>query len=105
MSIQHVDEQSFRQLIESEKLVLVDFWAPWCEPCKLIAPVLEELSAEIGDKADIVKLNVDDHPSIAAEMKINGIPTLKLFRRGNILRTMVGLQAKQGLKELIELYL
>ena len=94
----------FIQLIGSDKPVLVDFWAPWCMPCRLIAPILEEVAADIGDKAVVAKLNVDDHPDIAADMQIQGIPTLKLFKNGNALATLVGLQPKESLLNLLHQY-
>lgn len=101
MSIMHVDSRSFHQVIGSDKPVLVDFWAPWCMPCRIIAPILDEVAAEIGDKAIIAKLNVDDNPDIAQEMQIRGIPTLKLFKNGHTLATLVGLQPKESLLNLL----
>lgn len=100
----HVDAQSFQKVIGFNKPVLVDFWAPWCGPCRMIAPVLDELASEVGDKAVIAKLNVDDYPEIAGSMNIQGIPTLKLFKNGKSVATFVGLQPKASLKAAIDQY-
>lgn len=100
----HIDSQSYHKVIGFDKPVLVDFWAPWCGPCRMIAPILDELAGEVGDKAVIAKLNVDDHPDIARELQIQSIPTLKLFKNGKCLATYVGLQPKASLKEAINQY-
>src|SRR5690625_6757293 len=78
----------------SEGLVLADFWAPWCGPCKMIAPVLEELNEEMGDKVKIVKLNVDDNQETAGEYGVMSIPTLLLMKDGNVVDQVVGLDRK-----------
>src|SRR5690625_5273782 len=85
----------------SEGLVLADFWAPWCGPCKMIAPVLEELNEEMGDKVKIVKLNVDDNQETAGEYGVMSIPTLLLMKDGNVVDQVVGFQPKEALEELI----
>ena len=82
--------------------VLVDFWAPWCGPCKVIAPILEELSAEIGDEAKIVKINVDDNPEAAAKYNVMSIPTLLLFKDGQVVNQLVGPQPKERLRAAIK---
>ncbi len=105
MAIVHVSDQSFGSDVESSGTVLVDFWAPWCAPCKMIAPVLEEINGEIGDKLTIAKLNVDDNPSSAAKFGIMGIPTLLLFKDGKPVEKIVGFQPKDNLMSVIQKHL
>jgi len=99
MSIVNVSDQSFKAEVESGGTVLVDFWAPWCGPCKMIAPVLDELSQEINSK--IAKVNVDDNPESAARFGVMSIPTLILFKDGQPVDKVVGVQSKDALKNLI----
>ena len=100
MAIIHATDQSFDENIK-EGLVLVDFWAPWCGPCKMIAPVLEELDGEIEGKAKIVKVDVDDNQETAGKYGIMSIPTLVLFKDGEIVDKVVGFKPKEALAELI----
>jgi thioredoxin 1 len=100
MAIIHATDQSFDENIK-EGLVLVDFWAPWCGPCKMIAPVLEELDGEIEGKANIVKVDVDDNQETAGKYGIMSIPTLVLFKDGEIVDKVVGFKPKEALAELI----
>lgn len=78
------------EVLESKTPVLVDFWAPWCGPCKMIAPLLDKLAEEKGDSLKIVKVNVDEHPQISQRYSVRGIPTLILFRDGDVEATKVG---------------
>lgn len=105
MAIVHVSDQSFAADVESTGTVLVDFWAPWCAPCKMIAPILEEMNSEIGDKLKIAKLNVDDNPNAAARYGIMGIPTLLLFNDGKPVEKIVGYQPKEQLMAIISKHL
>jgi thioredoxin 1 len=83
--------------------ILVDFWAEWCGPCKMIAPVLEEIANDHGDQLQIAKLNVDDHPSVAQRYDVMSIPTLLVFKEGNVCKRLVGAKGKaQLLEELAE---
>ncbi|HLR65067.1 MAG TPA: thioredoxin [Pseudogracilibacillus sp.] len=100
MAIVDVTDQTFAQ-DTAEGLVLVDFWAPWCGPCKMIAPVLEELDGELGDKVKIVKLNVDDNQETAGKFGVMSIPTLLLMKDGNVVDQVVGFQPKEALAELV----
>lgn len=82
--------------------VLVDFWAPWCGPCKMIGPTLEQLAGEFGDQAVIGKVNVDEEPELANAARIQAIPTLVLMRKGKVEDVVVGVPTKQRLKELLQ---
>jgi len=98
-----LSEATFDKTInESTKPVLVDFWAEWCGPCKMVAPVLEEIAQEYGDKITITKLNVELNPNIAPKFGIRGIPTLLIFKKGQVVATQVGALSKAQLKAFIE---
>ena len=99
--IQAATDQSFEaDVLESkDQLVLVDFWAEWCGPCKQIGPVLEELAGELGDKVKIVKVNIDDSPETPTKYGVRGIPTLMLFKDGEVTDTKVGAMPKSQIEE------
>lgn len=101
MAIVNVTDQSFKNEVESTGTVLVDFWAPWCGPCKMIAPVLEELDQEMSDKVKIAKLNVDDNPDTASRFGVMSIPTLIVFKDGQPVDKIVGFQPKDALKSVL----
>lgn len=100
MAIVHGTDKSFSSEI-SEGLVLVDFWAPWCGPCKMIAPVLEELDGEMSSKIKIVKVDVDENQETASNFGIMSIPTLVLFKDGQPVDKVVGFNPKEALVELV----
>ncbi|MDP4589790.1 MAG: thioredoxin TrxA [Burkholderiaceae bacterium] len=100
--IKHVSDDSFAtDVLGSQTPVLVDYWAPWCGPCKMIAPMLEEIANEFGDKVTIAKLNVDENQQTAAKFGIRGIPTLMLFKDGQVKATKVGALSKSQLTEFL----
>ena len=88
-------------VLKAAEPVVVDFWAEWCGPCRMIAPALEEISGQLGDKVKIVKLNVDENPAVAAKYGIMSIPTLLLFKNGEIADRQVGAAPKQKLQQWI----
>lgn len=96
MAIVNATDQNFKSEVESGT-VLVDFWAPWCGPCKMIAPVLEEIDKELGDKLKIVKVNVDENPETASAHGIMSIPTLMLLKDNEVVDKFVGFQPKEAL--------
>ena len=96
------DSEIENQVITSEKPILVDYWAEWCGPCKMIAPILEEVSTEMSDKIIIGKLNVDENSQTPPKYGIRGIPTLMIFKDGNAVGTHVGALSKSDLIQFIE---
>mgnify|MGYP000557142746 CR=1 FL=1 len=91
-----------KEVFKSDIPVLVDFWASWCPPCKVIEPVIEELAKEYEDKVKIAKINVDQNPKAASKFQIKGVPTFILFNSSKIVQQRVGAQSKKQLEEMIE---
>jgi thioredoxin 1 len=101
--IKHVTDDSFGDdVLQSDKPVLVDYWAEWCGPCKMIAPILEEAAASYGDRLQIAKMNVDDNREVPAKYGIRGIPTLMLFKGGELVATKVGAMPKAQLTAFLD---
>ncbi len=101
--IHHVTDSSFKaEVLESPIPVLVDYWAEWCGPCKMIAPILDEVGKEYAGKLKVAKLNIDDNPKTPGEYGIRGIPTLILFKGGNVEATKVGALSKSQLTSFID---
>ena len=97
------DEDFEAEVLNSEKPVLVDFWAEWCAPCRMVAPVLEEIANEHGDKISIVKLNIDENPKVPADYGIMQIPTLNIYSGGEVVKQIQGAKPKAAmLRELAE---
>ena len=102
MSDQVFTDQNFKQqVLESNLPVMVDFWAPWCGPCRMVSPVIEELAKEYEGKVVVGKMNVDENPDVAGQYNIMSIPTVMLFKNGQPVKSMIGAQGKESYKRAI----
>jgi len=99
------DDNFELEVMNSDKPVLVDFWAPWCGPCRAVAPILEEIARDHGDKVEIVKLNTDENPAVTGKLGITSIPTMHLYKDGEIVKTIVGAMPKPKLLRELEPFL
>ena len=100
-----LSESNFQEAVSSHPLVVVDFWAPWCGPCKVVSPVLEQLAVEMAGKATFFKLNVDDNPTVSQQFGIQGIPTIMIFKDGRPVDGIVGAAPKQTIEARIRPYI
>jgi thioredoxin 1 len=101
--IKHISDASFEaDVLQSDKPVLVDYWAEWCGPCKMIAPILDETAKEYGERLQITKMNVDENRDVPAKFGIRGIPTLMLFKGGQLAATKVGALSKAQLAQFLD---
>ncbi len=99
------DDNFELEVMNSDKPVLVDFWAPWCGPCRAVAPILEEIARDHGDKVEIVKLNTDENPAVTGKLGITSIPTMHLYKDGEIVKTIVGARPTPKLLRELEPFL
>ena len=103
MAIVHATEESFaREVLESKQPVLVDFWATWCGPCRMLAPVIEEIANEYAGKVKVGKVNVDDERELALEYGVSSIPTVMVFQNGEVKQTSVSYRPKEEIEQLLK---
>ena len=101
--IKKLNSENFdAEVLNADKTVLVDFWAEWCGPCRMLAPVIDEIAAESGDKYKICKVNVDEAPELAGRFGITSIPTLMIIRNGTVAGTLIGVQPKESIISALE---
>jgi len=101
--VKEINDTNFSELVvKASNPVVVDFWAPWCGPCKMLGPVLAEVEKELGEKVDFFKINVDDNPVSSETYKVSSIPTIIIFKNGEVSNTLVGFRPKQEIVALIQ---
>lgn len=104
-TVQFTDQNFEEEVLKSEKPVIVDFWADWCAPCRAIAPTVEAIAKEFADRVKVGKLNIDENMNVPSRYNIKGIPTLLLFKKGEIKEEVQGLRPKEDIVKLLEKYL
>lgn len=105
MASEHVlelNDSNFDQTVSSSSAILVDFWAPWCGPCRMIAPVIEELAKELAGKVTVAKVNVDEAPNVSGAQRVTSIPTLMIFKNGALVDRSTGLASKAALLQKLQ---
>ena len=103
MSVLKITKDNFEtEVLKSDKPVLLDFWASWCGPCKMVAPIIEEIAGETGNSTIIGKVNVDEEPELAQVFKVMSIPTLAVMKNGKVVQSVVGVQSKQAILSMIQ---
>lgn len=103
MSVLNITSNNFNdEVLKSEQPVLIDFWAPWCGPCRMVGPVVEEVAAEVAGRAKVGKVNVDEHPELAAKFGVMSIPTLVVLKHGKVVRNAVGIRSKQAILDMLK---
>jgi len=102
MEMEFTDQNFEQEVLKSDKPTLVDFWAPWCGPCQMMGPVIDELAKEMGNKAKVGKINVDQNPDTASKFGVMSIPSIKIFKDGKVVKEFVGVQNKDNLKVELE---
>ncbi|MBE6069416.1 MAG: thioredoxin [Clostridium lundense] len=101
--VKEIKDNNFQdEVLKSDSITVVDFWAPWCGPCKMLGPVIDEISQELKNKAKFVKINVDENPTVSSQYRIESIPTVLVFKGGKIVENLVGFRPKQAIKMAIE---
>ena len=100
--IQLTDDTFEKDVVQSPQPVLVDFWAPWCGPCRMLTPVIEEIAKEYNGKIRVAKINTDEHPNAASRYKISAIPTLLFFKGGKVVEQLVGVHSKSEIKKTLD---
>ncbi len=101
MTNEVTDEHFKEKVLESKKPVLIDFWAEWCGSCQMLTPIIEKISTTMSDKIDVYKMNIDEHPNTPTSLGVRSIPTMKLFKNGEVIDTKVGLHNKNVIEEWI----
>jgi thioredoxin 1 len=92
-----ITDSNFKEIITSDKTVLVDFWAPWCGPCRAVSPILDQIAEEYPESITVVKLNIDENPEMTSLYGVSSIPTMKVFQNGEVAKTIVGAKPKPAL--------
>lgn len=101
MSAAILNKQNLHEILSSSQPVLIDFWAPWCSPCRMFGPVIDQVAEENAGRVRVVKLNIDEEPEVARQFGVMSIPTLVLIKNGRVAATSVGLKPKQAVEEMI----